>query len=147
MPHDIKLSPDEEYVTYRRRRNRNTRKPPFFICGLGGNNRNGESMDVINAILNMPTASGRLFNAMIKARDVETNVVLRVSLLQQPEIDEKYISNHMAAVIREGLVRRIQRGLFIINPDAVMPPNTKDAHTMWQSLETAQNNNEHGSHP
>src|SRR5574343_791226 len=106
MPNEnLNLSLDEELVTYRRRRSRSDRKPRFFICGLGGSNRHGESMDLIDTLLGMPTASGKLFRAMVKARNVETNEVDRAALLQQPGIDARYIQNHMPAVIESGLVR------------------------------------------
>jgi hypothetical protein len=132
MPNEsLNLGLDEELVTYRRRRSRSDRKPPFFICGLGGINRHGESMDLIDTLLGIPTASGKLFRAMLKARNVETNEVDRVALLQQPDIDARYIQNHMPAVLSSGLARRIQRGQFIINPDAVMPPNGNAARTIW----------------
>lgn len=132
MPNEsLNLSLDEELVTYRRRRGRSDRKPPFFICGLGGTNRHGESMDLIDTLLGMPTASGKLFRAMVKARNVETNEVDRTALLEQPGIDPRYIQNHMPAVVDSGLVRRIKRGTFIINPDAVMPPNGNAARAVW----------------
>jgi hypothetical protein len=135
MPNEsLNLSLDEELVTYRRRRSRSDRKPPFFICGLGGNNRHGESMDLIDTLLGMPTASGKLFRAMLKVRNVETNEVARTALLQQPGIDPRYIQNHMPAVIESGLVRRIQRGHFIINPYAVMPPNGDNARAIWHGV-------------
>lgn len=134
MPNEsLNLTLDEELVTYRRRRSRSDRKPPFFICGLGGSNRHGESMDLIDTLLGMPTASGKLFRAMLKARNVETNEVDRAALLQQPGIDPRYIQNHMPAVIEAELVRRIQRGRFVINPNAVMPPNATVARDLWNS--------------
>jgi hypothetical protein len=137
MPNEsLNLSLDEELVTYRRRRSRSDRKPPFFICGLGGSNRHGESMDLIDVLLGMPTASGKLFRAMVKARNVETNEVTRVALLQQPGIDSRYVQNHMPAVIASGLVKRIVRGQFIINPDAVMPPNAHGVRAVWTGLST-----------
>lgn len=134
MPNEsLNLTLDEELVTYRRRRSRSDRKPPFFICGLGGSNRHGESMDLIDVLLGMPTASGKLFRAMVKARNVETNEVDRAALLQQPGIDPRYIQNHMPAVIESGLARRIRRGQFILNPDAVMPPNAHGARIVWNA--------------
>jgi hypothetical protein len=137
MPNEsLNLSLDEELVTYRRRRSRSDRKPPFFICGLGGSNRHGESMDLIDVLLGMPTASGKLFRAMVKARNVETNEVTRTALLQQPGIDSRYVQNHMPSVIASGLAKRIVRGQFIINPDAVMPPNAHAARAVWNRLST-----------
>ena len=134
MPNEsLNLTLDEELVTYRRRRSRSDRKPPFFICGLGGSNRHGESMDLIDVLLGMPTASGKLFRAMVKARNVETNEVDRTALLQQPGIDPRYIQNHMPAVIASDLARRIRRGQFILNPDAVMPPNAHGARIVWNA--------------
>lgn len=93
-------------------------------------------MDLIDTLLEMPTASGKLFRAMVKARNIDTNEVDRAALLQQPGIDPRYIQNHMPPVIRSGLVKRIQRGRFIINPNAVMPPNGSEARALWNNLES-----------
>lgn len=137
MPNDLlNISLDEELVTYRRRRMRNDRKAPFFICGIGGTNRNGDSMNVIETLASTPSASIKLFSAMLKARVVETNQVLRSVLSQQPGIDARYIDNHMPGLIEARLVKRVQRGIYLINPNAVMPPNGIAAKAQWSSLMT-----------
>ena len=107
------------------------RKPPYFICGLGGHNRNGESMNVISVLAELPPSSIKLFDLMVKAREVGTNEVMRLNL----DVDSRFIQNHMPALIEKQLVRRIKRGHYIINPDAVMPPNARAARALWLSCQ------------
>lgn len=135
MPNDLlNLSLDEELVTYRRRRKRSDAKAPFFIAGLGSSNRNGESMNLIRVLGEVSRASHQLFSAMVDVRAIDTNVVLRDNLLNEPGINARYVDNHLPALIEAGLVRRAQRGCYLINPNAVMPPNGMAAKQHWSSL-------------
>lgn len=130
MP-DITIEHGEEVVLYRRAHNAPERKPPFFICGTGSSNNYGESMDVIDTLATLPGSSIKLFNRMLKARDVDSNVV---RLVGKDVADKMWIQNHMPAVIESGLVRRVSRGVFMINPDAVMPPRYRTVKNEWEGL-------------
>lgn len=143
MPNDfLNLSPDEELVTYRRRRKRSDAKAPFFIAGLGGNNRNGESMNLIRVLGEVSRASHQLFSAMVDVRAIDTNVVTRDSLLNTPGINARYVDNHLPDLIEAGLVKRVHRGRYLINPYAVMPPNGTDARAMWNTVNHVQTETE-----
>lgn len=134
MPNEsLNLSLDEELVTYRRRRSRTDRKAPYFICGLGGSNRNGESMNVVEVLAELSPAAIKLFSVMLKARSVETNVVFRTDLMKT--VNTRYVDNHMPLLMAVDLVRRSQRGTYMINPLAVMPPNGTEARAIYLSLE------------
>jgi hypothetical protein len=134
MPNEIlNLSYDEELVTHRRRRVRDA-KPPFLIVGTGDSNRNGASMDLLDILASLPPSSIKLFRAMVKARDVDTNQVVRMRLLAQPNIDARYVDNHLPALMNSDLIRRVQRGAYMINPLAVMPPNGNAARATWINL-------------
>lgn len=86
-------------------------------------------MNVISVLAELPPSSIKLFDLMVKAREVGTNEVLRVNL----DVDSRFVQNHMPALIEKSLVKRIKRGHYIINPDAVMPPNARAARTLWLS--------------
>jgi hypothetical protein len=103
------------------------RKAPYFICGLGGSNRNGESMNVISVLASLPPSSIKLFDVMVRMREIGTNEVVSDELQLEP----RYIQNHMPALIEASLVRRLKRGHYMINPDAVMPPNARAARALW----------------
>lgn len=134
MPNEIlNLSYDEELVTHRRRRLRDA-KPPFLVVGTGDSNRNGASMDLLDILSALPPSSIKLFRAMVKARNVDNNEVVRTRLLAQPDVDSRYVQNHLPALMECDLVRRIQRGIYMINPLAVMPPNGNAARAQWSIL-------------
>jgi len=131
MPNDkLNLSLDEELVTYRRRRSRTDRKAPYFICGLGGANRHGESMNVVEVLAGLSPAAIKLFSAMLKTRVVESNLVLREQLVKNG-VDSRSVDNHMPLLMAVDLVRRISRGVYMINPMAVMPPNGTEARAVF----------------
>lgn len=134
MPNEFfNLSRDEELVTHRRRRQRDL-KPPFMCVGTGDSNRNGESMDYTDTLASLPPQSIKLFRAFLRARNVDTNEVMRVRLLEQPGVNGRYVDNHLPPLLECSLVRRIQRGAYMINPLAVMPPNGHAARTRWNDL-------------
>lgn len=86
-------------------------------------------MNVISVLAGLPPSSIKLFDLMVRAREVGTNEVIRTNL----DVDSRFIQNHMPALIDCELVRRIKRGHYIINPDAVMPPNARAARALWLS--------------
>jgi hypothetical protein len=109
------------------------RKAPYFMCGLGGRNRNGESMDVLDTLASLSPSSIKLFRAMVQARARGTNIVDRDDLIDGL-INARYVQNHMPALVDCDLVRRVKRGEYMINPDAVMLPNGEAAREQWLSL-------------
>ena len=134
MPNDIlNLSRDEELVTYRRRRQRDA-KAPFLIIGTGESNRNGKSMNTLRILTSLSPGPAKLFVALVEVRDIDTNQVTRRSLIKQGEINNRHVDNHLPALIELDLVRRIEPGLWIINPMVIMPPNGTEARTLWNSL-------------
>jgi hypothetical protein len=146
MPNSIlNLSYDEELVTHRRRRLRDA-KPPFLIVGTGDSNRNGASMDLLDTLASLPPSSIKLFRAMVKARNVDTNEVVRTRLLS-PEVDSRFVQNHLPALMECDLIRRIQRGIYMINPLAVMPPNGNAARTAWAGLSCVAEHSENTTAP
>ena len=130
MRRTIEIKDDEEIVIGSRRRDVE-RKPPFLICGSGGANRNGESLNLIKLLSMLTPGSVKLFAAMVERRDVSTNVVVIVG---DAIFSSKYLENHMPGLIKCGLVKRIKRSTFMINPDALMPPKYRVARIEWDKL-------------
>lgn len=86
-------------------------------------------MNTIKVLLSLSPGPQKLMLELLEARDIDTNQVLR-SRLQ----DKRLIQNHMAALMEVDLVRRIQKGVYMINPFAVMPPNGNAARAQWSIL-------------
>ncbi len=121
----IEIKDDEELVIGARRRDVEL-KPPFLICGTGGRNRNGESMNLFKVLSTLPSASVKLFATLVEQRDVGSNEVVLPG--------SRTLENHMPKLIASGLVRRVRRSVFLINPDAVMPPKYRAVKIAWLSL-------------
>jgi hypothetical protein len=134
MPNEfLNLSRDEELVTYRRRRARDA-KPPFTIIGNGLSNRNGRSMDTLEILTSLSPGPAKLFVAMVRARDVDTNQVARRDLIKGTELNGRHVDNHLPKLLEVDLVRRLEPGLWMINPMVIMPPNGTDARQNWSLL-------------
>lgn len=108
------------------------RKPPFFIAGLGGINRHGESMELLDVLASLPPSSIKLFSLMVKERDTQTNMVDLAAIRQH--VNARYVDNHMPALMDCNLVRRVQRGRYMINPVAIMPPDLNAARVVYRGL-------------
>jgi hypothetical protein len=76
---------------------------------------------------------------MIQTRNTDSNIVRHAGLLQREELNARAIGNHMPALIEQGHVKRIQRGLYLINPLLVLPPDGTSAREMWDRLNTTEN--------
>jgi hypothetical protein len=88
-------------------------------------------MNLIRVLGTVSRASHVLFSAMVDARAIDTNVVARDNLLNEPGMSARYVDNHLPGLIEAGLVKRMHRGCYLINPFAVMPPNGAEARAAW----------------
>lgn len=123
-----------EEVVFHRRTRRMDAKMPFLMLGNGQTNRNGTSVDFLMTMLELHQAPRKLMMQMIEVRNVDSNLVTHEALMGAPGMNKRIIDNHMPALIDIGLVRRVKRGLYLINPLAVLPPNGIAAREMWNSI-------------
>ena len=130
MPRQPKLVDPGRWLVVPKR-SESSAKPPYFMCGSGGSNRNGDSVDLIDKLADLSPSSIRLFRAMLKARNLETNMVQKADL----SVDARYIYNHLPALVECSLVKRVKSTVFMLNPDAVMPPDIKTMRAIWLSLD------------
>lgn len=124
-----------EELVIRRARYNTEQKPPFWVAGSGLKNRHGESMNVLKAVIELPASSQVLFLNLMTNRDVDTNVV---EMVGKDKEDKRFIQNHMGCLLKADLVRRIKRGVFMINPDAVMPPRYRSVKQEWDGLSSGE---------
>ena len=87
-------------------------------------------MNVVEVLAGLSPAAIKLFSAMLKARVVDSNLVLREQLVKGG-VDSRSVDNHMPLLMAVDLVRRISRGVYMINPLAVMPPNGTEARAVY----------------
>lgn len=136
MPNEtinVIVSTAEEAVIHTRPRVRDY-KVPFTMYGNGLSNRNGVSLDIADVMCELTDGPRNLLRAMIKTRNVDSNIVRHQGLIAREDTTNRSISNHMPVLIQRDYVRRIQRGLYLINPYLVLPPDGVAARAMWKDL-------------
>lgn len=104
------------------------------MYGNGLSNRNGVSQDIADVMCELTDGPRNLLRAMIKTRNVDSNIVRHRGLIAREDTNNRTISNHMPVLIERDHVRRIQRGLYLINPHLVLPPDGVSARQMWNDL-------------
>lgn len=100
-------------------------------------------MDMLGEVIKLRHASQQLFHQMVRFRDKETNLVYTNSygvgtttgrVVDFP-FSNKFVRNHWPALQEANLVRRVKRGCFMINPDAVIPLTAYPAaKAQWDDL-------------
>ena len=100
-------------------------------------------MDMLGEVIKLRHASQQLFHQMVRFRDKDTNLVYTNSCgtgvvsgrtINFP-FSNKFVRNHWPALEQAQLVRRVKRGCFMINPDAVIPLTAYGAaREMWDKL-------------
>lgn len=136
MPNEIlniTVTSRDEAVIHSRAR-RIDHKVPFTMYGNGLSNRNGKSLDIADVMCDLTDGPRNLLRAMIKTRNVDSNQVRHQGLIARDDTTVRAIGNHMPVLIEQGYVKRIQRGLYMINPLLVLPPDGTAAKAMWNSL-------------
>lgn len=115
---------------------------PFLMLGNGQTNRHGTSFDFMGAMLELSRAQRKLMVHMIDQRNVDSNLVTHEALMAVPGVNKRVLDNHVPALIAIGLVKRIKRGLYMINPLAVLPPNGIEARAQWIAISPTSVKNE-----
>jgi hypothetical protein len=143
---NVTVETGEEVVFHRRTRRTDT-KMPFLMLGNGQTNRNGTSVDFLMTMLELHQAPRKLMLQMVEVRSVDSNLVTHEALMGTLGMNKRIIDNHMPALIDIGLVRRVKRGLYLINPLAVLPPNGIAAREMWDKLSILEQRTEETAAP
>jgi hypothetical protein len=137
---NIVLSTNDEAVVHTRSRTRD-RKVPFTMFGNGKDNRNGASMNILELMCELTDGPRKLFTAMVACRNEDNNTVRHTSLLQA-NVPSRAIGNHLPVLIEKDMVRRVQRGLYLINPYLVLPPEGHEARAQWIAISPDSGKNE-----
>lgn len=136
-------APDKgEVVEITRKKKEKEGMPPFNIVDNGFSNRHGASLDILEVCLQLNIAEQKLlqffrdcFTKNVFMKDEMPNVI---EPLKWQEFD-KYLA---AALMKNfvhmeylGVLKRVKRGLYMINPDMLIPP--KDylvIKTRWEQI-------------
>jgi hypothetical protein len=143
MPINVTIESGQELTVYPTLHRREVR-PPFEMHGNGETSkRTGlSSMDMLGTVITLRHASQQLFHQMVRFRDKDTNLTYTNSFGINPlgnRIDfpfsNKFVRNHWPALEQAQLVRRVKRGCYLINPDAILPLTGYAAiKAQWDSL-------------
>lgn len=115
------LRAGEEMTISTSRKRTKHKIPPYIPLGKAGMSKfKVEGMDVVSIFIGLSPGATRLWWTMVKEIDWETNmVVIRSAELSKNE--QNKLSKAYGELNKVGLVKRVKREHYLINPAAVLP--------------------------
>lgn len=109
-------------------------KPSYMMVGKGGKVRRGiQGYDLLGAMLNFNSGMSQTFKLIVDGLDVRTNCC-DLSTLTFNKTQQNMISAAYKQLSGIDLVKRIRKGVYMINPRAIIPPQTyPEAQAVWDS--------------
>jgi hypothetical protein len=105
--------------------------PPYRALGNGAVNGAGESIDLFSIGLKLPAAERKLLGELVEAYDRETGL----SMVQTWE-DAASFSKALKVLREKLLVKRVKKGVFMLNPRAIInPPKFQEFEGVWSKLD------------
>ena len=97
-----------------------TSKPPFIMVGDGTSNRNGDTMDFITILAELP-ADERFMMKLVYQRSDSGRRIARIDYSSISAADKRKISTAYKKLRSKDYIRRWSRGVFMINPRLILP--------------------------
>ena len=147
LPHSLSPAAGES-VTIERKEVKKDPLPPFTIVGNGFTNRQGvNSLDVLEVCLQMNQAEMKPFQFlrnMFTVNTIEGSTTPSVVEPSRHEEFDKYLSTALMKNYRHleylQVVRRIKRGVYIVNPKVLVPSKHYIAmQVLWDSTKELHN--------
>ena len=130
---------DDEYLVKGKTANK-TNKPNYFMVGNGTMNKNKIfGIDLLTELVNCTKAAQWLI-LQIKSGityDNNYNPVVRIDRQTLTSTEQQYLVKGYAELVDKDLVRRIKRSHYMINPNALIPPNYEEAIKVWNEVGVA----------
>ena len=124
---------DDEYLVKGKTTNK-TNKPNYFMVGNGTMNKNKIfGIDLLTELVNCTKAAQWLI-LQIKSGityDNGYNPVVKINRQALTSTEQQYLVKGYAELLDKDLVRRIKRSHYMINPNALIPPNYDEAVKVW----------------
>ena len=115
---NISIPQNSEYTQTIRKKYKS--KPPFIMVGSGYKNNTGHSMDFIKTLTQMSKPELALFEQITDYLDIESNIGI-VKAPKGNQVAQNKIYKGYKLLRAKDLVRRVQREMYMVNPDLIIP--------------------------
>lgn len=127
------LRNDEEIVISKRNNSKNLPIPPYMTLGRSGVSRhNIKGLDAVSVIKSLSKNSAWFFWLLVTYRDFETNLCRTDRDLHLNNKEKGRVPRAYKELSSKSLVVRQRRGIYRINPKAVLP-NFKCFEKIWNA--------------
>lgn len=138
---NISLNADE-ILEIRSKKIKSDNKPHFNMIGTGRNGMSSTTLptvDLLYEMNQMTSAEGFAFltlrdNIMFLSREEGYAPFIKVSQVDMTKYQQKVFRDGIPKLIAKDLVRRVKRGVYMINPMAIIPSDFAESEKLWMEL-------------
>lgn len=136
MSNNVMISLGDDEVIVKQKRHRVA--PNYIRIGNGSMNKHKiKSINLIEEMFKSAKAGQWLINMIQQGINYE-NEYSPVVLIRKNELtplQQKYLKEGYKELVCRDLVRRIKNGYYMINPNALIPPDYEKALAIWEEAE------------
>ena len=129
------LKKNEKYIITREKENKN--KPQFLMIGKGVNMKNENmAVDLLKEVSQMNTNEKVAFFAIRDAMDYKDDTLSNICVDQKnyTPYQKKVFKLGVNGLISKKLIARVKRGIYQVNPYAVIPTDFEEAKNLWLTV-------------
>ena len=129
------LKKNEKYIITREKENKN--KPQFLMIGKGVNMKNENmAVDLLKEVSQMNTNEKTAFFAIRDAMDYKDDTLSNICVDQKnyTPYQKKVFKLGVNGLIGKKLIARVKRGIYQVNPYAVIPTDFEEAKNLWLTV-------------
>lgn len=132
------ISLNEDEVLVKQKRKSRVATPNYYMVGNGTmNNHKIKAINFIKEMVQMSDSARYLINKIVEEmvwNPYEERVDFVVNVVTGSETEKKKVTRGFAELSEKDLVRRVKRGYYMINPNALITDYEKQI-VVWDSLE------------
>jgi predicted transcriptional regulator of viral defense system len=111
-------------------------EPSYFMIGDGTvNEHKTESINITKEGMAATKAAQWLINSVMDGIRHITDYSPVVKVIAETKHQKNMLSAGYKELYEKGLVRRVKRGHYMINPNALIPLDYEEAKKVWDSIE------------
>ena len=128
--HAIQLEDNEVLI----KKKVKTPTPNYFRVGNGTMNRyKVKSIDLLDEAMNATKAAQWVIKSIKNGIGWENDYDPVVRVVARTDTEKAYLKRGYKELVEKDLVRRVKRGYYMINPDALIPIDYKKAKEIWDA--------------
>lgn len=113
------------------------KEPNYIRVGNGTMNKHKiESINLLTELVTISTAGRWLIAYIVERINWETNYdpVVKIAGKDLSSTEQDYLKDGYKELVDKDLVKRIKRGYYMVNPNAIIPVDYKSAMKIWESV-------------